>query len=219
MSSSREHVRRGRRLEPDKGVAEMPHQPEFSLSHLNRRAALGGVGAAAAALGLGHLDRATAQDATPTPLATHPLAGTWLAMTRGGLSPSIFAPDGSVVLEWAVSYVEPALPDLAVVFETPGTGTWEPLDERKAHFTVVAVLSDAKGTYLGTTTVEGHPLVSPDGQTFSDLGPETGVTLRDAANRFLSDQGGIVVGVTATRMGPNSVIFPEGTSVAGTPTR
>jgi hypothetical protein len=196
----------------------MPHQPEFSLSHLNRRAALGGIGAAAAALGLGHLDRATAQDATPTPLATHPLAGTWLAMTVGGLSPSIFAPDGSVVLEWAVSYVDPAFPDLDVVFNTPGIGTWEPLDERKAHFTVVAVLSDAKGTYLGTATVEGHPLVRPDGQTFNDLEPETRVTLRDAANQILSDQSDIVAGVTATRMSPNSVIFPEGTSVAGTPT-
>jgi hypothetical protein len=194
----------------------MPHQPEFSF--LNRRAALGGIGAAAAALGLGHLDRATAQDATPTPLATHPLAGTWLAMTVGGLSPSIFAPDGSVVLEWAVSYVDPAFPDLDVVFNTPGIGTWEPLDERNAHFTVVAVLSDAKGTYLGTATVEGHPLVSPDGQTFNDLEPETRVTLRDAANQILSDQSGIVPGVTATRMSPNSVIFPEGTSVAGTPT-
>jgi hypothetical protein len=196
----------------------MPHRPVFSSSHLNRRAALGGVGAAAAAFGLGHLDRATAQDATPMPLATHPLAGTWLAMTAGGLSPSIFAPDGSVVLEWAVSYVDPAFPDLDVVFNTPGIGTWEPLDERKGHFTVVAVLSDAKGTYLGTATIEGHPLVSPDGQTFSDLEPETRVTLRDAANQILSDQSGIVAGVTATRMSPNSVIFPEGTSVAGTPT-
>jgi len=139
-------------------------------------------------------------------------------MTVGGLSPSIFAPDGSVVLEWAVSYVDPAFPDLDVVFNTPGIGTWEPLDERKAHFTVVAVLSDVKGTYLGTATVEGHPSVSPDGQTFNDLEPETRVTLRDAANQILSDQSDIVAGVTATRMSPNSVIFPEGTSVAGTPT-
>src|SRR5215212_9266754 len=147
----------------------MPHDASRSLSHLNRRAALGGIGAAAAALGLGHLDRATAQNATPTPLAAHPLAGTWLAMTVGGLSPSIFAPDGSVVLEWAVSYVDPAFPDLDVVFNTPGIGTWEPVSEQQGHFTVVAVLSDAKGTYLGTATVEGHPSVSPDRQTFNDL--------------------------------------------------
>jgi hypothetical protein len=189
-----------------------------STSSVSRRLALGGVGAAAAALGLGHLERAAAQDATPTPWATHPLTGTWLAMTRGGLSPSIFVPDGSVVLEWAVSSVDPAFPDLDVVVTTPGIGTWEPLDERTAHFTVVAVLSDAKGTYLGTRTVEGHPVVSPDGQTFSDPEPETRVTLRDAANQILADRSGIVAGVTATRMSPNSVIFPEGTSGAGTPT-
>ncbi len=195
----------------------MPRESLQSSSSLSRRAALGGVGAAAAALGLGQLDRATAQEATPTALSGHPLAGTWLAMTAGGLSPSIFAPDGSVVLEWAVSYVDPAFPDLDVVFNTPGIGTWEPLDERKGHFSVVAVLSDAKGTYLGTATVEGHPLVSPDGQTFSDLEPETRVTLRDAANQILSDQSGIIPGVTATRMRPNSVTFPAAAPAAATP--
>jgi hypothetical protein len=166
---------------------------------------------------LGPLTIARAQEATPIALSGHPLAGTWLAMTAGGLSPSIFAPDGSVVLEWAVSYVDPSFPDLDVVFNTPGIGTWEPLDERKAHFTVVAVLSDAKGTYLGTATVEGHPLVSPDGQTFSDLEPETRVTLRDAANQILSDQSGIVAGVTATRMSPNTVIFPAAAPPDATP--
>src|SRR5215212_11931667 len=196
----------------------MPHDASRSLSRLNRRAALGGVGAAAAALGLGHLNRATAQDATPTPLATHPLAGTWLAMTGDGLSPSIFAPDGSVVLEWAVSYVDPTFPDLDVVFNTPGIGTWEPLDERRAHFTVVAILSDAKGTYLGTATLQGYPLVDPEGQTFTDNEPEGRITVRDAANAVVSDQGDFAAGVTATRMTPNSVVFPEGIPVAGTPT-
>ena len=195
----------------------MPHQSFRTTVNLSRRTALGGIGAAAAALGLGHLNRATAQDATPTPLSTHPLAGTWLAMTRGGLSPSIFAPDGSVVLEWAVSYVDPAFPDLDVVFNTPGIGTWEPLDERKAHFTVVAVLSDAKGTYLGTATLQGYPLVGAEGQTFTDNEPEGRITVRDAANAVVSDQGDFAAGVTATRMGPNSVIFPEAAPADATP--
>jgi len=197
----------------------MPNRPVFSTSHLNRRAALGGVGAIAAVLGLGSsVSRASAQEATPTSLANHPLTGTWLAMTTGGLSPSIFSPDGSVVLEWAVSYVDPALPDLDVVFETPGIGTWEPIDERQGHFTAVAVLSDGQGTYLGTFTVEGHPLVSADGQTFTDLEPETRVTMRDAANEVLSEQSSIVAGVTATRMTPSVVVFPKGTPMTGTPT-
>jgi hypothetical protein len=186
-------------------------------SRLNRRRALSGT-VAAAALGMGQLDRAAAQEATPTPVAAHPLAGTWLAMTVGGISPSIFAPDGSVVLEWAVSYVEPAFPDLEVVFETPGVGTWEPIGERQGHFTAVAVLSDGQGTYLGTATVEGHPLVSTDGQTFSDLAPETRVTVHDAANQVISDQSGIVAGVTATRMTPSAVIFPKASPATGTPT-
>jgi hypothetical protein len=204
----------------------MPHRPVFSTSHLNRRAALGSVGAIAAVLGLGSsFSRATAQDATPTTLATHPLAGTWLvwsppppSMNLAGLSPSIFAPDGSVVLEWAVSYVDPALPDVEVVFNTPGIGTWEFIDEHKAHFMVVTVISDAKGTLLGSATIEGHPMVSADGQTFSDLEPETRITVRDATNQVVSEQADVVAGVTATRMSPSAVVFPEGTSMAGTPT-
>jgi pimeloyl-ACP methyl ester carboxylesterase len=43
----------------------MPPTIQRRRPRLNRRAALGGVGAAAVAFSLGHLDRATAQDATP----------------------------------------------------------------------------------------------------------------------------------------------------------
>jgi len=139
-----------------------------------------------AALGLGHLDRAAAQDATPI-TAGHPLVGTWLIMSPAGVNVATFM------------------------------GTWEPLDERKAHFTVVAVLSDAKGTYLGTATLQGYPLVGADGQTFTDMEPEGRITVRDAANGVVSDQGTFAAGVTATRMSPNSVIFPEAAPADATP--
>jgi hypothetical protein len=65
-------------------------------SGLSRRRALGGVGAAAA-LGLGHLHRAAAQEATPTDLTSHPMVGTWMAETPSGLALATFAADGSVV--------------------------------------------------------------------------------------------------------------------------
>lgn len=50
-----------------------------SPSSLNRRTALGGIGAGAAALGLGHLNRAAAQDATPDAMATPSAANVELA--------------------------------------------------------------------------------------------------------------------------------------------
>src|SRR5215212_11046191 len=78
---------------------EMLRDTLRSSSSLSRRAALGGVGAAAAAMGLSHVDRATAQDATATSLATHPLVGTWLSLTPG-VTPHTFAADGSCVVGW-----------------------------------------------------------------------------------------------------------------------
>ncbi len=127
----------------------MPRQPAVPPSNLSRRTPLGGVGAVAAVLGLGNcFDRATARAAAPTVLSGHPLVGTWLAISPPGAVVATFAADGFAELGWAISYVDPAFPVLGVVFNTPGLGTWEPLDEQKAHFTVVSVLSDAKGTYL-----------------------------------------------------------------------
>ena len=58
----------------------MPQESFRSPSSMNRRTALSGVGAGAAALGLAHLNRATAQEATPDALATHPIVGVWLFM-------------------------------------------------------------------------------------------------------------------------------------------
>ena len=79
------------------------------------------------------------------------------------------------------------------------------------------MLSDAKGTYLGTATLQGYPLVGAEGQTFTDNEPEGRITVRDAANGVVSDQRDFAAGVTATRMSPNSVVFPEGIPMAGTP--
>lgn len=188
----------------------------LSLSRLNRRAALGGVGAVAAAVGLGHVDRSLAQEATPSTVASHPLAGTWLVNTPGGLSPATFAADGSVTLGVSPSYVDPAL---GTVFQGPALGTWEPDGERRGHFTVVQALSDANGTYLGTFLFEGYPEVSADGQSFGGDTPQR-VVVRDAANNVTFDQ--IIPmepEVTGTRIGATvaSVVFPAPTSTTGTP--
>src|SRR5215217_5199241 len=95
--TSREAHCHGNPIRSDRRSPHMSRTTQLFPSRLNRRAALGGVGAAAAALGLGQLDRATAQDATPM-TAGHPLVGTWLIMSPPGATVATFAADGSAEL-------------------------------------------------------------------------------------------------------------------------
>lgn len=128
----------------------------------------------------GPIRRAAAQDGD---LATHPLAGRWLAMGNPLLpedppiaAPSLFAADGTVVLVFPVTQRGPH----GVIFTSPYLGTWEPESDRCGHFTAVQVLSAADGTFLGTITVDAYPQVGDDGQTFLDDGSRVTVTIRDA---------------------------------------
>jgi hypothetical protein len=201
----------------------MQRNTRQSPSRLNRRAALSGVGAAAAALGLGRLDRAAAQDATPI-TAGHPLVGTWLSLTPG-VAPHTFAADGSCVVGWpATEHGDPIAGADGVTYLGSGVGVWAPTGEHSAHFTAVQVLSDETGAPLGTVTLDGHPTVSEDGQQFTDNSPETTITYRDTTNAVVaviqpfagSNSSG--PSVSATRMQVGNPGFPEGTPKAGTPT-
>src|SRR5215218_1492799 len=190
-------------------------------SNLSRGAALGGVGAAAAAVGLGHVDRATAQEATPGALAGHPMAGMWLAMANPPLpgdpqvpAPSLLAADGTVLLVFPVTQKGPQ----GVQFNSAYVGTWEPETERRAHFTATQLLSAADGTFLGSVTVDGHPEASADGQRFVDDNALVMVTIRDAAGAVVQQVSGAgAPPVTGIRMAPGAPGFPEGTASA-TPT-
>src|SRR4051794_28206069 len=193
----------------------MPRQPLRTASRVSRRAILAGV--AGTALGLSALDGAAAQEATAGALAGHPLIGTWLVNTPGGLSPAIFAADGSVVLGVTPNYVDP---QLGLTFQGPLLGTWAPDGERSGHQTVVQALSDANGTYLGTFMFDGYPEVSADGQTFTASKPQRTV-VRDAANTIIWDQvSPMEPPVPAPRIGATieSVVFPAAPPMAGPPT-
>lgn len=162
----------------------------------------------------------SAQQAEPDALAGHPIVGTWLVLvpfTPDGpphASPSLYTADGHVVLDWPVTTVGPA----GVTYASGWVGTWEPTDERGIHVTAVQVLSDANGAYLGTVTFDGHPMVSEDGQTFTEDDPETTLTVRDAAGAVVTVIGGDnFPPVTATRLAVGSPGFPESTPVAATP--
>jgi hypothetical protein len=190
----------------------MPQESFRSRSSLNRRAALGGVGAAAAALGLGHLHQAAAQDATPDAMANHPIVGAWMVTTPIGPSLAVFFADGINIQGLQASQAGP----LGVTFVGPQVGVWEPTGPRSVHFTGVQWHSDATGTLVGTVTIDGYPTVSEDGQTLLDDNPESGPTIRDAAGTILDVlRGGPPV--TAVRMGVGAPGFPEASPEAGTP--
>ena len=62
----------------------MNRRPLPLRSGLSRRTALGRVAAIGAALGLGsRIDRAAAQDATPSAVMQHPLVGLWQNAVNG----------------------------------------------------------------------------------------------------------------------------------------
>lgn len=182
---------------------------------VTRRAALAALGAGGLTLAASGRS-ASAQDA-PTDLAGHPLTGTWVVMTPGGVVPQIHGADGSVVSAFAPNYVDPVL---GYTFQGPGLGVWEATGERSGHFTLIQSLSDADGAFVGTLQFEADPEVSEDGRTFSAGKPQR-VIVRDAANNVTFDQ---VLPqdppVTATRMGAtmDSVVLPVLTPTAATPT-
>lgn len=195
----------------------MPRSPLRLSSRLDRRAALGGVGAAAAATGLGPLDRAFAQEATPDALANHPLAGTWAALTEGGVVPQTHSADGSIIAAFPPNYVDPVL---GLTFQGPALGRWESTGAHSGRFTFLQTLTDGAGAYAGTFQLAAEIVASEDGQTWSGT-HEAHVIMRDAGNAVLLDQVlSFDTPVTATRIGATieSVILPVATPTAGTPT-
>jgi hypothetical protein len=189
---------------------------------VSRRTALAGLGAGGLGLALAATVRpAAAQDTTADALAEHPLTGTWLAMANPPLpdapqfaAPSFYGADGSVLLIFPLTQMGPQ----GVVFNSAYVGTWQADSERRGHFTAVQVLSDANGTFLGTTTVDGYPEVSEDGQTFIDDGSRVLVTIRDPSGAIVQQfPGAGSRPVMGTRMGGGSPGFPAGTPAAATP--
>lgn len=176
-----------------------------SNNSVSRRTALAGLGAGGLGLAMVATVRgASTQDATPDATATHPIVGVWL-----GYSPDIsiaaFHPDGSA--NWGIfpNYMDPAR---GVVFQSPGVGTWEPTGPRSAHFTAISLETDANGTYLGSGTVDGYPLVSEDGETLSDDNSQVVITIRDATGAITQQFSGAgAPPVTGNRMRTGAPVF------------
>ena len=167
----------------------------------------------------------TAQEATPSALANHPIVGAWLVMDPSdplNARPAIFAADGTLTVGYVpTSYLQP---ERSVVVQGTAIGVWEPTGERSVHLTYVQALSDLNGTYLGTLTRDANPEVSEDGQSFLDDGTQVHITFRDATNTIVDEAsaGGSAEAATrqvhAMRMRVGNPGFPEGTPMAGTTT-
>ena len=165
----------------------------------------------------------TAQEATPSAMASHPIVGAWLVMDPSdplNARPAIFAADGTLTVGYVPSYYHP---ERGVVLQGTAIGVWEPTGERTVHLTFVQALSDLNGTYLGTVTRDAYPEVSDDGQSFRDDGTQVHITFRDATNTIVNEAGGgsaeaATRQVRAMRMQAGNPGFLEATPVAGTPT-
>lgn len=192
-----------------------------SANPISRRTALAGLGAGSLGLALAAPSLAVSAQEEPGDLADHPLTGAWLALANAQSPgdppapvPSVYTPDGIVVLAFPVSQAGAQ----GVTYGSSAVGTWESAGERTGSFTTVQTLSDANGALVGTVTVEGHPTVSEDGQTFVDDDPETTVTIRDPLGNIVQViPGDASPPVYGTRIGVGSVVYPAATPAAGTP--
>jgi hypothetical protein len=187
-----------------------------SIRAVSRRSALAGLGAGSLGLALNAARPAAAQDGSPNAQASHPIVGTWMVLNAPPTIGMIFA-DGSLI-NMAVSNA--VGPDGTVGFASPGAGTWEVLDDRSIHVTFVEFHTDANGTFTGTLTFEGYPVLDEGGHTWVDDGSKVKLTFRDAEHNVTMVLGGdgSLPGVTANRMGPGISGLPEGTPSDATPT-
>jgi len=180
---------------------------------LSRRTALAGLGAAGLGLALTTSGRGVSAQEETGDLAGHPLAGTWAALTPGGVVPQIHGADGSIIAAFPPNYVDAAL---GLTFQGPALGRWETTGERTGRFTFIQALSDATGTYVGTFQLADELEVSTDGQTWS--GSESAhIIMRDAANTVLVDEEiPFDTPVTGTRIGATieSLVLPQGMPAA-----
>jgi hypothetical protein len=121
--------------------------------------------------------------------------------------PSFYGADGSVVLAWPVTQTGA----VDVGFVSSVVGIWEATGDQSGHFTAVQVLTDANGAFTGTVTIDGHPSVQEDGETFLDDSADTKITVRDPWGAVVSVSGGdgTFPTVMGYRMSPGNPGIPE----------
>lgn len=181
----------------------------------SRRKAIAGLSAGVGVAVASRSGAVRAQDAGD--LADHPLVGTWIVMTTGGVVPQTHGPDGSFIAAFPPGYVDPST---GLTFQGSALGRWESTGERSGRFTFLQALASADGVYQGTFQLSAGIVLTEDGNGWAGTeGPR--IIARDAANTVIVDQV-VDIGppVMATRMGhtADSVTMPDVRPVEGTPT-
>ena len=177
-----------------------------SKSSVTRRHALAGIGAGGLAAALA-VEKTRASDNAN--LTGHAFVGSWMVMNNPP-NIGVATPDGIALNFGVASSLDP---NMGAVFNTPGAGTWEALDDVSTHVTMVWFNSDADGTFLGSVQLDGYPVLDEGGQSWLDDGSKTKVTIRDASNQVtvvLGGDGSLAGHTVAYRMGPDNSGFPEG---------
>ena len=163
-------------------------------------------------VGIGRAVSTTSAQDDRDAMATHPIVGAWLVSAEGGGGVFLAGADGSVIQGLAPT----AAGATGVEFSSVGLGVWEPTGDRSVAFTAVSTTTDAAGTLLGTTTIDGHLTVSDDGQLWTETWDGSSVTIRGASGEIVT-----VIGdpsfepFTAVRIGVGAPGFPD---VPATPT-
>jgi hypothetical protein len=150
---------------------------------VSRRTALAGLGGGGLGLDLAATAGAAAQDATPFPMAGHPLVGAWI-VDRNPADPSdlpthnVFTADGGVI--------EPTVGGAGVWEATgPDTANWTmtgTIAELGAYFVVRGTLVVDAGGDTATASVSST-IVAADGTTMDEL-TVAQVTARYLRNRI-----------------------------------
>ena len=186
---------------------------------VSRRSAVAGLAltGAGAAIAPAAAPVAVSQD---VPADAHPLVGSWLLTVTFDLGLTVAATgiagaDGSLLLVFPPVEVGP---EGQIRLRGPAVGAWEAVDERTGRYSVVHVLSDINGGYLGTMTLDGESVVSDDGMTLVDTDARRTLTLRDPVNAVTAQTpGASVVSLTGRRIVTGNAGFAnpigEGTPV------
>ncbi len=138
----------------------------------------------------GQVDTVASQQFGEAP--DHPLVGSWMlsqppdiADAPWILAPAQFRADRTVVLIVPPRHGRNG--DL--ISATMAIGTWRPTGPQEARFTAIHSAFDANGAFHGTVTIEGFPVVSASGQTFTDTGTDSMITEKDAAGFVVPTPG------------------------------
>jgi hypothetical protein len=176
---------------------------------VSRRTALTGLGAGGLGLALAASVRQASARDDAADMAGHPMVGTWLSgFTPSSLNVTHWGPDGSMTTN--ENMVEKT-PEGAVVHSSLEMGVWEPVSERGIHFTFTSTHFDSTGTVRGTTTIDGYPVASEDGESFWDDLTQVTITDRDTTGAVTQVLGpGLEgTGLGGVRMRPGKPGYDE----------